>query len=243
MKVCDGRQVILEVQAGSHLYGTNVPESDVDLRGVVLPKVEEIIGLARFDQAEKHGDEDTVYYSLPRYIQLLLKGNPNVHEWMWARHYTESTPTGELLVQNRQRFVSKKLGLAALGYLNGMTKKMHFGGPTRDLGAKRKAIVERFGYDTKNASHAVRLAREIQGLFEQGILNVWRNHDCDELISIRNGALTLEKAEALIADETRRAEEALEINRAGLPEKPDLAWANEFLMEVQREIVLGGRGK
>lgn len=240
MKIIEGRFVVLELRAGSHLYGTNTPESDVDLRGVVLPLPEEIIGLGRFQQQEKHGDEDTLYYSLPRYIQLLLKGNPNVNEWVNANpaDYTVWGVIGSELWENRARFHSKKLGLSALGYLNGMTKKMHFGGPTRDLGAKRKALVERHGYDTKNAGHAVRMAREIAELFETGIFNVKRTKDREELIAIRNGSLTLEQAEHLIAEETAKAEAAFEKNAAGLPDKPDEKWANQFLMSWQGEIVL-----
>lgn len=237
----DGRIVVLDLIAGSHLYGTNTPESDVDLRGVVLPKPEEIIGLARFEQQEKHGGEDTLYYSLPRYIQLLLKGNPNVMEWMHAdkNDYLVWGKIPAELWANRDRFLSKKLGLAALGYLNGMTKNMHFGGPTRDLGAKRKALVEKYHYDTKNAGHAVRMAREIAELFETGIFNVKRTKDREELIAIRNGSLTLEQAEELIARETEHAEHAFEFNWAGIAEKPDTAWANDFLMRVQKAIVVG----
>jgi len=240
VKMVEGRTVLLELRAGSHLYGTNTPESDVDLRGVVLPLPEEIIGLGRFQQQEKHGDEDTLYYSLPRYIQLLLKGNPNVNEWINADiiDYTVWGVVGAELRDNRARFLSKKLGLSALGYLNGMTKKMHNGGPTRDLGAKRKALVERYGYDTKNASHAVRMAREIAELFETGVFNVKRTGDREELIAIRNGSLTLEQAEHLIAGETARAEESFEKNAAGLSDKPDEKWANQFLMRWQGEIIL-----
>ena len=191
---------------------------------------------------ERHGGEDVVYYSLTRYVQLLLKGNPNAHEWMWAEldMFTELSDAGAELVSNRTRFVSKRLGLAALGYLNGMTKQMRFGGPTRDLGAKRKAIVERHGYDTKNASHAVRMAREIAELFGTGLFNVRRDNDREELIAIRNGSLTLGQAETVIAGETAKAEAAFEKNAPGIRETPDHEWANAFLMRVQRQIVVEG---
>lgn len=241
MKTFEGREVILEVRAGSHLYGTNTPESDVDIRGIVLPRIEEIIGLDRFEQKEKHGDEDVLYYSLPRYIQLLMKGNPNVIEWLFATPagYTWVSGPGFDLLENGHRFLSKKFGLAALGYLNGQTKRMHSGGPTGQLGAKRKATVEKYGYDTKNAGHAVRLAREITELFDTGSLNV-RRKDRDFLIAIRNGSLSLDSAMNIINEETAKAEAAFEANKAGLPEEPDKAWANAFLIRVQRGIVTGG---
>lgn len=35
---------------GSYAYGTNVETSDIDIRGVMLPTKEELIGLKNFEQ-------------------------------------------------------------------------------------------------------------------------------------------------------------------------------------------------
>lgn len=50
--------------------------------------------------------------------------------------------------------------------------------------------------------------------------------------------MTKAQAETVIAAETARAEAAFEKNAAGIPDKPDQGWANQFLMRWQGEIIL-----
>ena len=45
-----GSNIILLGLGGSHAYGTNTPESDLDIRGVALNRKEEILTNANFDQ-------------------------------------------------------------------------------------------------------------------------------------------------------------------------------------------------
>jgi predicted nucleotidyltransferase len=238
MILTGGREVVFMLHAGSHLYGTNVPNSDIDVRGVVIPKAEEIIGLDRFEYLDTtHREEDTLLYSLPKYIWLLLKGNPNVHEWLWAREFSTMTDIGQVLVVSRKLFLSKKVASSALGYLKGQVKKMHTGGSTRDLGAKRKALIEQYGFDTKNAYHAVRLARVVQELCKTGEIKTYRSEDREELLSIRNGALSFGDIMKLIESETQAADRAFELNEAGLADEPDRKFANDYLMRTLCEEV------
>jgi predicted nucleotidyltransferase len=69
----------LLVIAGSRLYGTNTPESDTDFRGFVTPPFEYLVGLNNF----KHQiirEPDTVIYSITRFFQLLITGDPTTYE-------------------------------------------------------------------------------------------------------------------------------------------------------------------
>jgi predicted nucleotidyltransferase len=71
--------LLFESVAGSIAYGTNLPGSDQDLRGVFVARRGLLHGL---DQIEQVTDErnDQVYYELGRFMALLLKNNPNVLE-------------------------------------------------------------------------------------------------------------------------------------------------------------------
>lgn len=235
----EGRKLLFSLLAGSHAHGTATAESDEDLRGVVMPLFDEVLGLKRFEMLEKKHEADVVMYSLHKYMQLLvMKGNPNVHEWLWTREYRYMSSLGQKLVDLRERWMSGKLFKTGLGYLNGQVKRMlHI--RHRDLGAKRKRLVEAFGYDTKNAACAVRIARELVTLAETGVLEVWRENDSEELLAIRAGSLTLDQAYRLIHTETLRAEKAIEENRAGIRDKPDVKFANEWLVEVMRKYLNG----
>lgn len=71
--------LLIEAITGSRAYGTDLPTSDHDHRGVfVLPKAQ-FYGLTELPQV---GDErnDNVYYELRRFFDLLAKNNPNMLE-------------------------------------------------------------------------------------------------------------------------------------------------------------------
>ncbi len=71
--------IIFEAICGSHAYGLNTPQSDVDIKGVFVMPQDTFYGL---ETVETVTDEtnDTTYYELRRFMELLSKSNPNVLE-------------------------------------------------------------------------------------------------------------------------------------------------------------------
>lgn len=71
--------LLFDTVAGSKAYGTDLPGSDEDRRGVFVAPSAFIFGL---DDIEQVSDEksDQVYYELGRFVGLLLRNNPNVLE-------------------------------------------------------------------------------------------------------------------------------------------------------------------
>jgi predicted nucleotidyltransferase len=71
--------LLFDTVAGSHAYGTNIDSSDEDRRGVFVAPPSLIGGL---DHIEQVADErsDQVYYELGRFVELLLRNNPNALE-------------------------------------------------------------------------------------------------------------------------------------------------------------------
>ncbi|MCB0598451.1 MAG: nucleotidyltransferase domain-containing protein [Lewinellaceae bacterium] len=71
--------ILLEARSGSHAYGTNLPSSDVDTRGVFfLPKAQ-FYGLGYTPQISDEVN-DTIFYELGRFVELLSRNNPNILE-------------------------------------------------------------------------------------------------------------------------------------------------------------------
>ncbi len=71
--------LLFESVAGSRAYGTDLPTSDMDKKGVfILPK-NQFYGLDYISQVSDERN-DSVYYELGRFIELLLKNNPNTME-------------------------------------------------------------------------------------------------------------------------------------------------------------------
>lgn len=72
--------------SGAHLYGFASPDSDVDLRGVHVLPLAEVVGLRRGQETvERHGDErdlelDLVTHDVAKFVRLLQKANGYVLE-------------------------------------------------------------------------------------------------------------------------------------------------------------------
>ena len=98
------------VMAGSRLYGTQTPESDYDYRGFVVPPFEYLVGLARFDHKVMLKPDDTVIYSIKRFFELLISGNPTCYEILFApeRNIIERTDVGGTVLRSRSLFACKK---------------------------------------------------------------------------------------------------------------------------------------
>jgi len=82
MTIADLRQqhlILFEAVSGSRAYGTNLPHSDTDLKGVFILPENEFFGLNYIPQITNETN-DEVFYELRRFVELLLKNNPTVLE-------------------------------------------------------------------------------------------------------------------------------------------------------------------
>ncbi|WP_347068601.1 nucleotidyltransferase domain-containing protein [Flavobacterium sp. WV_118_3] len=71
--------LLFECVSGSKAYGLDMPESDTDLKGVFYLPKEQFFGLQHVAQVQNETN-DEVYYELGRFVELLLKNNPNILE-------------------------------------------------------------------------------------------------------------------------------------------------------------------
>ena len=71
--------VLFEVISGSKSFGLDTPSSDTDIKGVYYLPKEQFFGLDYIPQISNETN-DEVYYEIGRFIELLLKNNPNVLE-------------------------------------------------------------------------------------------------------------------------------------------------------------------
>jgi predicted nucleotidyltransferase len=97
------------------------------------------------------------------------------------------------------------------------------------MGAKRKALVEKFGFDCKNAAHLIRLLRMGQEFLTTGMLNV-RRHDAKELIEIKQGKWSMDRIMTTAMDLSDKMAHARDVSP--LPDEPDSARIETMLMEI-----------
>lgn len=186
---------VLAGYMGSISHNTYIPPGDefstddVDLMIVQVGPQENYIGLNRWDGEQKQtGQFDICCYEIRKFVYLLIKSNPNVIGLLWLlpEMYLVRTGLGELLIQNRQMFSTKHAYKSFVGYAVAQMHKMFGGQYAGYMGAKRKEIFDRFGYDTKNAAHMIRLLRMGNEFLQTGELSVYRQ-DRDDLIQIKQG--------------------------------------------------------
>lgn len=101
--------IILLGLGGSHAYGTNNEDSDVDIRGIALNSKEEILTNENFEQFIDK-ETDTTIYSFNKMIQLLSNSNPNIIEILGLKpeHYLQVSPIGQEVLDNKDLFISQK---------------------------------------------------------------------------------------------------------------------------------------
>ncbi|TGE29952.1 nucleotidyltransferase [Hymenobacter metallicola] len=71
--------IIFEAVSGSRAYGTDLPHSDTDLKGVFILPERDFYGLDYVPQVA-NASNDEVFYELRRFVELLLKNNPTALE-------------------------------------------------------------------------------------------------------------------------------------------------------------------
>ncbi len=71
--------ILFEVISGSKSFGLDTPTSDTDIKGVYYLPKEQFYGLQYIPQISNETN-DEVYYELGRFVELLLKNNPNILE-------------------------------------------------------------------------------------------------------------------------------------------------------------------
>lgn len=120
-----GNRVILLGMGGSHAYGTNVEDSDVDIRGCALNSKAEILTNQNFECFE-NTDTDTVIYSFNKLVSLLSNCNPNVIELLGLKpeHYLIMSPIGKELFDNRKLFLTKRAVHSFGGYANAQLRRL-----------------------------------------------------------------------------------------------------------------------
>ena len=70
--------IILLGLGGSHAYGTETENSDVDVRGITLNSKSDILGLDKGFEQFTDSSTDTTIYSFNKMIKLLTGCNPNI---------------------------------------------------------------------------------------------------------------------------------------------------------------------
>jgi hypothetical protein len=114
--------MLLQCISGSKAYGLDTPQSDTDIKGVFALDKNEFYGLHSVEQVANPSN-DIVYYELKRFVELLVRNNPNILELL-------STPSDKILYRHPvmdlirpEMFLSKLCLQTFAGYAQAQIKK------------------------------------------------------------------------------------------------------------------------
>lgn len=187
---------------------------------------------------EKHDKVNIIDYKIKKMFHLLSGLNPNTTPALYTRDqdFTHLSDEWKYVREHRDVFIKRTLirdvyfGYAQAQYRRMIDKKAWFG----YMGAKRKSLYERLGYDAKYAAHSIRLMRMGQEFLRDGEPQVWREKDRDELLEIKEGKWKLEKIQALYSKEMLGLEQ--EFRRSKLNDKDTKHNVNKLLFDVMEML-------
>lgn len=172
-------KIIASLIGGSTLYGLNTPSSDVDYRGIyVATDKKYVAGFEKMDSvvlSPHSGDkEDATFYEIGHYLKLLRKTNTQVMEMLFAPEsaFTYKHSLFDEIRMHPYRLIdSEKLKNSILGYVHSELR-LATGERSGQLGGKRKADVETYGFSPKNFTQILRLIRVGIEFFDNGVYMV-----------------------------------------------------------------------
>lgn len=124
-----GENIGLLAYGGSIAYGTNTPESDIDIRGMAVNNTKQLFNLENDFEQVVDIDTDTTIYSLNKMVKLLLSCNPNTIEILGCKpeHYLYINKYGEKLLQHKKDFLSIKAIDSFGGYASQQYNRLEHG--------------------------------------------------------------------------------------------------------------------
>ena len=121
----DGR-LLYEYIRGSHLYGLNNEDSDIDTSGVFVCTRDELFGCFGYKPQVTDSRHDNTWFEIGEFIRLLLKSNPTVMESLFVpedKVLGQIHPLMQMVIDNREQFISKQCFNPFFGYAKSQIEK------------------------------------------------------------------------------------------------------------------------
>lgn len=226
-------KVVLLARTGSVSQNTDLDDgNDGDVEGIIFPPLVDMLGSKPWSQwFESSKTLDVKLYSPKRYVELLSNLNPSTLSLLWLRS-EDIYEMGVEYVQLRD-FRDDLTCLRAFEALHGYAFSQ-LQAMRKSIGGKvqpsRLPLVEKYGYDTKFACHAIRGMEMAVEYAWSGELNVFRPNGW-RLRDIRRGQLTSDEIEEWFADIESSLKAARVAAIALYPARPNMKRIESWLVD------------
>jgi uncharacterized protein len=242
-------RTILRCIAGSESTGTSVGGNDRDELGVFIEplsaahgfsQIESVVYRTAAERSGKHdapsepGDLDLTLYTLRKFLQLCLKGNPTVISLLFApkEQCSVLTAEGKELQALAPHIIHKGTANAFLGYMTAQRQRLMGERGGKDV--NRPELVKQYGYDTKYASHVIRLGLQGCELMKTGKLTLpMAPADAAAVVNVRKGGCPLNVVISWAQDLENWIQEEKE--KSTLPSEPNRAAVEEWMLETYQK--------
>lgn len=255
---------ILRTVVGSGVHGIAIDGTDdLDLMAVYIEPRSWIYGIheGNADQAgapgmDHHisrtkpegersgpGDIDLACYSLRKFLRLAIKGHPTVLLPLFAPEsdIVHNTKLGAELREMRTLFLSQESVERFLGYMREQHERM-MGGGKRNRVPNRPELIEKYGWDVKFGSHALRLALQGWEVATTGHLSLpMKSDDREQVLSVKRGEVPRAEVSDWIYAIERDIRQYLEGGYCQLPPHPSLPQINLWSIEAHEQHWFHGR--
>lgn len=241
------KAVQYEVITGSVAHAVSSDISDMDIMGFCIPRKDlvfphlagHLYGFDNFetfnewqmhhvkDLEHKAGKSD-VYdfkiYGITKYFLMLMKNNSQVLESLFAPQdcVLHCTPVAGMIRSRRRDFLHKGSFHSFTGYAHSQMAKLD-----REPIGKRKAIVDKYGFDVKYAACAVRLADMCDQILELGDMDIRRPKEFVK--QIRKGEVPLAEIKKWLFEKDRYLQDLY--GKSKLPHSPDKPKIKQLLLD------------
>ncbi|CAK9886933.1 MAG: hypothetical protein XXXJIFNMEKO3_03383 [Candidatus Erwinia impunctatus] len=127
----DNGLILLEVVSGSRSFGLETETLDIDIKGVFYLPKSEFYGLNYISQISNETN-DIVYYELGRFVELLIKNNPNILEILASdpecilyQHPVMQQLNVELFLSKKTKNNFAHYALSQINKARGLNKKIN----------------------------------------------------------------------------------------------------------------------
>jgi len=211
---------------GSTAYGTSNDISDTDILGIYIPPRQYlypqefgfILGynkpLPEVDnvyQIHNIYDGDVEYdiniFNIIHFFKLAKAGNPNIIDMINTddSFHLFKNDIGKLILENKNQFYSKNMYPRFRGMIKNHMDTISI---PKTVG-KRAGLVEKYGFDTKDAGHTIRIQLALLDLLRDGSYGL-QTHS--ELIkAIRTGQYSLAEINSMFAVNERDMEKFIKV--------------------------------
>lgn len=149
-----------------------------------------------------------------------MRANPTVLEQLFLDSYEVVTPPAQLLIDNRDMFLSKTIFKSYGGYAIAQARRLNARGDSFSSETKHRTA--------KHARHVLRLIQQGTQLLTTGTMSV-KVADRDDLFAF--GELPVDQ----IVDRFEREFKIFDAIETSLPDQPDVERINSILLEI-REV-------